>query len=438
VPGYPEINMSISSAIVQGPSSLVNGVGKELPRRGKLLIVDDEDGPRQSLRVIFKEDYDILMASDGPTAIRLAQENRIDVAVVDIRMAGISGIEVLERLKFVDPSIEVIMMTAFETTDTMRQALRLRASDYINKPFDIGTMRAAVAAAMQRRMVQGEIHDDAETLQRLVNELQNQKMEGQMANTRGEIYASILHDLNGPLTVISGFVQMVNQKLCNTTRLELEDLEFIKDRLKTITRQVTNCIEISRRYLSLLRRRSEETPRVAVNALLKDVEHLVRVHPSRQNHHLSILHLKQDLAVHLNGTDVIQMLLNLTVNAFQCSPQLHWVEIGARELLNPLDLCAFRDGPQDRVLNIENFENRPPVLELRVSDTGPGIPPEILPKIFQPFFSTKSPRQGTGLGLNIVQRLIKEAKGALHVHSELGKGTVFSLYLPAVPLPVAK
>src|SRR4051812_5637186 len=99
-------------------------------RKGTLLIVDDEDGPRQSLRIIFKDDYEILMAGDGATAIDLAQNNKIDVAVLDIRMSGMSGIEVLERLKYVDPGIEVVMMTAFETTDTMRQALRLRACDY--------------------------------------------------------------------------------------------------------------------------------------------------------------------------------------------------------------------------------------------------------------------------------------------------------------------
>lgn len=428
----------MSSSAIESESPLALEAGKEAPRRGTLLIVDDEDGPRQSLRVIFKDDYDILMAGDGPTAIALAQENRIDVAVLDIRMAGMSGIEVLERLKYVDPALEVIMMTAFETTDTMRQALRLRASDYINKPFDIGTIRAAVGAAMQRRALEGEIHDDAETLQRLVNELQNQKLEQQMANTRGEIYASILHDLNGPLTVISGFVQMLNQRINNATRLELEDLEFIKDRLRTITRQVTNCIEISRRYLSLLRRRTEEIPRVPVNALLKDVEHLVRVHPSRQNNQLTIQPLKEDVAVPINGTDVIQMLLNLAVNGFQCSPQTHWVEIEARALSAPVDLASLKDGPQDRLLNVEKFENQPPLLVLRVSDTGPGIPPEVLPKIFQPFFSTKGPRHGTGLGLNIVQRLVKEAKGALHVHTEPGKGTVFSIYLPVVPLPVGK
>src|ERR1700758_4024822 len=139
-------------------------------RKGTLLIVDDEDGPRQSLRVIFKDDYQVLLANDGPSAIALAQGNKVDVAVLDIRMAGMSGIEVLERLKFVDPTIEVVMMTAFETTDTMRQALRLRACDYINKPFDVSTMRAAVANAMQRRTLEGEIHNNAEQLQHLLTE----------------------------------------------------------------------------------------------------------------------------------------------------------------------------------------------------------------------------------------------------------------------------
>src|SRR6266702_1029267 len=104
------------------------------------------------------------MANDGPSAIMLAQNHKIDVAVLDIRMAGMSGIEVLERLKYVDPIIEVVMMTAFETTDTMRQALRLRACDYINKPFDIATMRAAVAGAMERRSLGSEVRTNNEKL----------------------------------------------------------------------------------------------------------------------------------------------------------------------------------------------------------------------------------------------------------------------------------
>jgi signal transduction histidine kinase len=403
-------------------------------RRGTLLIVDDEDGPRQSLRVIFKDEYEVLLASDGPSAIAFAQNHRIDVAVLDIRMAGMSGIEVLERLKFVDSSIEVVMMTAFETTDTIRQALRLRACDYINKPFDISTMRAAVAHAMQRRTLEGELNTNAEKLQELLAELQNQKVEEQMAHTRGEIYASIIHDINGPLTVISGFVQLLNQRIGNATQLEYEDLEFVKDRLKTITRQVTNCIEISRRYLSFLRRHSEETPRVGINQLFMDLSHLARVHPSRQNNQLTIQPLADDMAVRMNGTDVIQVLLNLTINAFQCSPKVHMIEVQATVLREPLDLSQFKDTPRERLLNVENFENAAPLVKISVRDTGPGIPEEILPKIFQPYFSTKGARQGTGLGLNIVQRLIKEARGALHLRTELGQGTTFTVYLSGVSL----
>ena len=407
------------------------------PRKGTLLIVDDEEGPRLSLEVIFKDEYEILLASDGPPAIELAQRHKIDVALCDIRMAGMSGIEVLERLKYVNPGIEVVMMTAFETTDTMRQALRLRACDYINKPFDLATMRAAVANAMQRRTLESEIHSDAEKIPELLAELQNQKIEEQMAQTRGEIYASIIHDINGPLTVISGFVQLLNQRIGNASRLELEDLQFIKDRLKTITRQVTNCIEISRRYLSFLRRCADETPRVGVNQLLTDLTHLVQVHPSRQQNQFNVLPLDRDIAVRMNGTDVLQVLLNLTVNGFQCAAQAHSVEIQGRVLGEPVGLAAFKDNTQERLLNVENFDNTPPLLLMSVRDTGPGIPPEILPKIFQPYFTTKGDRHGTGLGLNIVQRLIKEAKGALHVRTQAGQGTTFTVYLPAVPLPPA-
>jgi len=403
-------------------------------RKATLLVVDDEEGPRQSVRVIFKDEFEILMAADGPAAIEFAQKNKIDVAVLDIRMAGMSGIEVLERLKYVDPSIEAVMMTAFETTDTMRQALRLRACDYINKPFDIGTMRAAVSNAMQRRTLESEIHNNAEQLQELLAELQNHKIAEQMSQKRGEIYASIIHDINGPLTVISGFIQLLNQRIGNSTRLEVEDLEFIKDRLKTITRQVTNCIEISRRYLSFLGRQSDEAPRVGVNDMLTDLNHLVNVHPSLHNNQFTIHPLSENLSARIIGTDLIQILLNLAVNGFQCSPRPHSVSIEAQSLLRPVDLAALKDGTQDRILNVESFENNPPLVMHSVRDDGPGIPAETLPKIFQPYFTTKGSRQGTGLGLNIVQRLVKTAKGALHVHTEVGKGTTFTLYLPAAPL----
>ena len=403
-------------------------------RRGTLLIVDDEEGPRLSLKLIFKDSYDLLLADDGASAIELAKENKIAVAVLDIRMAGMSGIEVLERLRFVQPDIEAIMITAYETTDTIRQALRLRACDYINKPFDLATIRSAVNQAMQRQMLEGEIHSSAEKVQQLLMELQEQRVEEQISKTRGDIYASIIHDINGPLTVISGFVQLVNKKLSRNTDLQVEDLEFIKERLRIIERQVSNCIEISRRYLGFLRKQSSDDAPVGVNQLLGDLEQLVRVHPGQQENDFRLKPLAGSISVKINGTDLIQILLNLTVNAFQCAPFPHLVEVGGEVLATPLELALFKDGPNDRLLNVESMNNTAPLVKLWVRDTGPGIAPDLLPKIFQPYFTTKAPRQGTGLGLNIVQRLIKEGNGALHVHTKLGEGTTFTIYLPGTGL----
>jgi signal transduction histidine kinase len=405
-----------------------------VPRRRTLLIIDDEIGPRESLRVVFKDLYNLLVATDGPAAINLAQSNHVDVAVCDVRMQGMSGIEVLERLKFVNPAIEVVMLTAFETTDTMRQALRLQACDYLNKPFDVSAMRAAVANAMHRRTLASQANTETEKFQELVTELQNQKMEDQITQTRGEIYASIIHDINGPLTVISGFVQLMHQRIAKAEALAGDDLAFVKERLKTVSRQVANCIEISSRYLGFLRRSGDDAPRAEVNEILSDLAHLVGVHPSKRLNEFKIEPLREDIAALMNGTDLIQVLLNLAVNGFQCVADPHTVKISANVFSDPLDLSLFKDGPQDRLLNVENFDNTAPLVGLSVQDTGPGIPPEILPKIFHPFFTTKGSRQGTGLGLSIVQRFIKEAGGALHLHTEKGVGTIFTVYLKAAAI----
>lgn len=403
-------------------------------KRGTLLIVDDEEGPRLSLRFVFKDDYEVHTVADGAAAIEIVQNHKVDVAILDIRMPGMSGVEVLERIKYIDPTIEAVMLTAFETTDTIRQALKLRACDYLNKPFELATLRATVTSAMQRRTLDTEILNNNEKLQKLYEELQNEKLEGQIAQTRGDIYASIIHDINGPLTVISGFLQLINQRIGSGETLDVEGLAFVKDRLRIMTRQVTNCIEISRRYLSFLRKQPGEFAHVGVNQLLSDLEHLIRVHPSLASHEFRLQPLAADLAVKMNGTDLIQMLLNLTVNALQATPQPHRVQITGAALTEPLDLQQFKDAPSERLLNVENFRNIAPLVCLTVSDNGPGIPAEILPKIFQPYFTTKDARQGTGLGLNIVQRLVKEGGGVLHVRTGTGEGTTFTIYLPAAAL----
>jgi two-component system cell cycle sensor histidine kinase/response regulator CckA len=281
--------------------------------------------------------------------------------------------------------------------------------------------------------MESEASDSTAKLQELYTELQHQKIQEQITQARGEIYASVIHDINGPLTVISGFVQLLNQRLAGMGEPSAADVEFIKDRLKTIQRQTANCIEISRRYLSFLRQaEGDEVSRVGVNQMLADLNQLVRVHPSLGNHQFAVHPLDRDVGVRINGTDLIQILRNLVINAFQTSATSCQVEVAARALTAPLDLTQLRDGPGDRILNVEGLDNTPPLLAVSVSDNGPGIPREILPKIFQPYFTTKSAKQGTGLGLSIIMRLVKQAGGALHVHTVPGRGTTFTVYLPAV------
>src|SRR5437867_2322844 len=289
------------------------------PKR-TLLIVDDEEGPRQSLRIVFKDDYNVLVADNGNRAVDLMKQHSVDAAVLDIRMSGMSGVELLGKLKGINPAVEVIMLTAYETIETARQALRLGACDYLTKPFDISTMRAAIANAMERHLVSEEINTNNQKLHELQEELHNQKLQEEIVRTKGEIYASVIHDINGPLTIISGFIEIINQHISSATTLEGGGLELVKDRLARITRQVNNCIEISQRYLSFLRNRSTERAPIGTNQILSDLGELLKVHPSAHKNELIIHSLKEDLFAEINGTDLIQIHLNITIKALTRSP----------------------------------------------------------------------------------------------------------------------
>lgn len=116
-----------------------------------VLIVDDEIGPRESLRAILKPEHKILVATTGEQAIEMVEEAPVDVVLLDLRMPGISGIRVLERIKELSPDIEVILITGYASYETVLEALRLHAYDYIPKPFNIPELRNKVRLAVTRR-----------------------------------------------------------------------------------------------------------------------------------------------------------------------------------------------------------------------------------------------------------------------------------------------
>ena len=96
--------------------------------------------------------YNCALASTGSEGVKYAEQHPVDAAILDIRMPDLSGIEVLQRLKAIDPNIECVMLTGYETVETARAAVRLGAFDYLNKPFDAFTLRDLLKKCMARRL----------------------------------------------------------------------------------------------------------------------------------------------------------------------------------------------------------------------------------------------------------------------------------------------
>jgi len=401
--------------------------------KATLLIVDDEEGPRQSLRIVFKNEYNVLLATNGTDAIELVRTNSVNVVVLDIMMHGISGVETLKEIKLIAPSVEVIMLTAFETIETARQALRHGASDYLNKPFDISTMRSAVAHAVQKHRATLEFKRSNEDLQALQEEIEAHREGEERARNTGEIYASVLHDINGPLTIISGFVELLTRSMSNAASVEGAQLESIKGDLNRLNSQVARCVEISRRYLSLINGQSSVKSYVAVNQVMSDLTELLSRHPSARGNQLTVRGLDPDVTASINGIDFLQILLNLTINALQSTSEPHSVEVTCHRHPEAIAIEKIEDSNEQRVINRDTFSNHPPLLAIEIQDSGPGIPPEILRRMFEERFTTKPPEHGTGLGLSIVKRLLREAEGALIIQTKVGTGSKFTVCLQTVP-----
>ena len=143
-----------------------------MAEQSTVLVVDDEIGPRESLRAILKSDYQVLVAAEGEQAVHFVEQQPVDVVLLDLRMPGLSGIQVLEKIKALNPSIEVIVVTGYASYETVLEGLRLHAFDYIPKPFNIPHLREVVKrASTQRQICQQLAKEMAE--QQLCELLQN-------------------------------------------------------------------------------------------------------------------------------------------------------------------------------------------------------------------------------------------------------------------------
>jgi putative two-component system response regulator len=131
------------------PFLLLNQGG--MMQKGNILIVDDEMGPRESLRMILKPFYNVHIAESGAKAIEVVREKEIDLVTLDLKMPGIQGVDVLREIKDIRHDIGVIIITGYGTLKSAIDGIRLGASDYLIKPFNITEIVSAVHQAMERK-----------------------------------------------------------------------------------------------------------------------------------------------------------------------------------------------------------------------------------------------------------------------------------------------
>jgi len=137
--------------------SRMDAVRVERKPMHRILIVDDEVGARESLRMILKTDYEVFLAKNAEEAFAQLKEHMPEVVLLDIILPDLDGLRVLEQMKKRDPDLIVIMITATKTVKTAVEAMRLGAYDYITKPFDVDELRLTVSRALSTRALQKEV-----------------------------------------------------------------------------------------------------------------------------------------------------------------------------------------------------------------------------------------------------------------------------------------
>ena len=384
-----------------------------------LLIVDDEPGPRESLRIVFKDRYNCAVATCGREGIEFARNNRVDAAILDIKMPDISGVEVLRELKEIDPNIECIMLTGYETIESARAAVRFGAADYLNKPFDVFFVRELMGKCMARRQGRIAAEETMKSLQKVNEDLSRALAQSDRAVSASVLSAGVIHEINNPLSIIAGYAQLLARDLASLSDGSPDVAHNVQGRLTIIHREVERCKDIAHRFLKFSRATQREIEPIEVHKLLEDTAALVKAHP--ENHCAEISHSTSDpsLKVNVHAAELMQVLINLGVNALQAMN-------GEGTLSFTAEPCAST--PENPVFRSQTFDPQKPLLKISVVDSGSGISPENVKKILEPYFTTKT--QGTGLGLAIVCELVGNYGGLIDVDSRLGQGATFSVYLP--------
>ena len=358
---------------------------------GDLLIVDDNEINRDLLtRHLQRQGHNVTVAENGRQALEIIQTHTFDLVLLDIMMPEINGYQVLQHLKNHETwrDIPVIMISALGELESVVRCIEMGAEDYLFKPFDPVLLKARIGACLEKKRLRDRAKEQQERLAEM-----------------GENIAGLAHCVKNLLNGFKGGEYLVNRAI------KKQDLGMIGKGWSMVEKNIARISKLVLDMLTYVKDRELEYSEVNLNNLIEEAKEVLSLQADKVGVEIKTKTDKNLNKVTLDSKGILRCLVNL---------------IG-----NGIDACSEQGG----VVAVETRLDSDDYFELAVSDTGCGMDQDTLKVLFTKFFSTKG-SQGTGLGLSVVQQIVKDHQGSITVKSEPGQGTTFSLRLPRQPFSV--
>lgn len=369
--------------------------------KDRLLVIDDELGPRESLRFLFKDTYDVICTGSVDEGVEELKKCPPDCIITDIKMPGKTGIEGLKEIRAIDKQVSIIMLTGFGSLETAQEAIRHGATDYLKKPFDTKEIRDVVAGYVQRTKLNRKQDETSRHLETLTADLQEQLNAREKFAQLGEKSSEFVHDLNNPLSVINGYVQILIQDIKKN-----KDKEINVRYLEQIEKSVARCQEMLTLWRDRSQRASSSIQKIELGTLTAEVAKNAQTLAVQQNASVLLTEGPNDCFIEGDEVQIFRAIQNIAGNALQALP-----EKGGR-----VHISWHIDGSRALV---------------EVEDNGGGFPPEKISDLQTKYYTTKGESGGMGLGLFITKNIVEAHGGSLILaNSPDGKGALVTLAFP--------
>ena len=395
----------------QGREDDVSTVMKADGRVRRVVLVDDEPVILQILSAVLEDGpWEITACGSASEARRVLRSDGVDVLITDKNLPDGNGLELLKLAREVNDLAEVIIITGYANLETALTAMELDAFDYVLKPLNnVFDIRKKVQRAVDkqdlalenRRLVEDLRSKNIELTAALkeTQQLQSELIQSEKLAGIGTLAAGIAHEVSSPLFGIMGLAEAITDE---------EKLDLCHEYARDIVEYSRTIRDIVKELSSYSRASSAEyLTTVELARVIEDAVRLVERSADCRGVAISVDVAPQTF-VQARTSEVQQVFVNLVKNAVEAIEDR---DVGTGKV-------TVRAGTRDgRVW-------------ATVEDTGAGIPNDRLSLVFDPFYTTKAPGKGTGLGLNIVYRIMAKHRGQVNVESTVGKGTRFTLSFP--------